>query len=324
MSNEKNIVSIEKNLDTEIYNVENIKNLIYTIRGRQVILDADIAYLYEVETKRINEAVKRNIKRFPEEFCFQLSEEEYNSLRSQIATLKENDTNSLRSQFVILKEQGRGQHRKYLPYAFTEQGIAMLSAVLRSDKAIEVSINIMNAFVEMKRFITNNQMLFEKISNIELKQIQYQNTTNEKFEKVFKYIGEHKEENQKIFFDGQIYDAFSMIINLIQKANNEIILIDNYVDIETLNILSKKKDRCNVRIYTQKNIKLTSSDIKKFNSQYPKLEIKFTNKFHDRFLIIDQNCIYHIGASIKDAGKKCFGITLIKYEAIMKDILSKL
>ena len=310
MSNEKNITLIEKNFDIEIYNVENIKNLIYTIRDKQVMLDKDVAMLYNYETKYINLAVRRNKERFPENFCFQLTENEMENLRLQ------NATSSI--------ERAKYGGRRYLPYAFTEQGIAMLSGLLKNQTAIQVSINIMNAFVEMKRFITNNQMLFEKISNIELKQIQYQNSTNEKFEKVFKYIGEHIEENQKIFFDGQIYDAFSMIINLIQKANNEIILIDNYVDVETLNILSKKKDRCNVRIYTQKNTKLTSSDIKKFNSQYPKLEIKFTNKFHDRFLIIDQNCIYHVGASIKDAGKKCFGITLIKYEAIMKDILSKL
>ena len=309
MNNENNVAPINEDLNVVKYEQENIKNMIYTIRGKQVILDSDIARLYEVETKRINEAVKRNSKRFPEEFCFQLTEKEYESLRSQFATLK---------------IQGRGQHRKYLPYAFTEQGVAMLSAVLHSDKAIKVSINIINAFIEMRKFILNNQMLFEKISNIELKQIEYQKSTDDKFEKVFEYIGEHKEKEQKIFFNGQVYDAFSMIIDLIKKAKNEIILIDNYVDVDTLNILSKKNDSVNVQIYTKSNTKLTAKDINNFNLQYPKLEVKYTEIFHDRFLILDRKYIYHIGASIKDLGKKCFGITLIKYDAIIRDILGKL
>ena len=231
MKNENNIAPINEDLNVVKYEVEDIKQKIYTIREKQVILDSDIAKLYEVETRRINEAVKRNLKRFPTEFCFQLKEEEYDFLRSQ---------------FAILKTQGRGQHRKYLPYAFTEQGVAMLSTVLHSDKAIRVSINIMKAFTEMRNFILNNKMLFEKISNIELKQIEYQKSTDDKFEKVFEYISEHKEKEQKIFFDGQVYDAFSMIIDLIKKAENEIILIDNYVDIDTLNILSKKNDKVKV------------------------------------------------------------------------------
>ena len=183
MSNEKNIAPINEDLNLVKYEIENIKQKIYSIRGKQVILDSDIAKLYEVETKRVNESVKRNKKRFPEEFCFQLNEK---------------DVDSLRSQFATLKNQGCGQHRKYLPYAFTEQGVAMLSAVLHSNKAIEVSISIIKAFIEMRRFILNNQML------------------------------------------------------------------------------------------------------------------------------LDRKCIYHIGASLKDLGKKCFGITLIKYDAILKDIISKL
>ena len=225
---------------------------------------------------------------------------------------------------MTLKIKNRGQHRKYLQYAFTEQGVAMLSAVLHSEKAIEVSINIMNAFIEMRRFFINNQMLFEKINNIELKQTEYQKITVDKLERFFQYIEGHKEKEQKIFFDGQVYDAFSMIIDLIKKANNEIILIDNYIDIDTLNILSKKNDKVNVCIYTKQDTKLNSKDIKKFNMQYPKLEVKYSNKFHDRFLILDKKYIYHIGASIKDVGKKCFGITLIKYNVIIEDILCRL
>ena len=200
----------------------------------------------------------------------------------------------------------------------------MLSAVLHSDKAIQVSIKIMNAFVEMRKFISNNQILFERISNVELKQLEYQKITDDKFDEVFKYIGSHKEQNQKVFFDGQVYDAFSVIIDIIRKAKNEIILIDNYIDIETLNILSKKNEDVVVRIYTKKDTKINTKDINKFNKQYPKLGIKYTNIFHDRFLILDKKYVYHIGASIKDAGKKCFGITLIKYDAIIKDILNKL
>lgn len=300
---------MDKGLEPIELDIKYIENLIFTIRDKQVILDSDIAMLYEVETKKLNQAVKRNIERFPEEFCFKLTEIEYNSLRSQ---------------FVTLKNYGRGQHKKYLPYVFTEQGIAMLSAVLHSQKAIEVSIDIMKAFVEMRKFIINNQILFEKISNMELKQIEYQRKTNKKFDEVFKQIESNKQINQKVFFEKQIYDAFSIIIELIKKADKEIILIDNCVDINTLNILAKKKDNSNVIIYTRNDTKLTSKDIDKFNLQYPKLELKFTDKFHDRFLILDQKIIYHIGASIKDAGKKCFGITLIKYNSIIKDILEKL
>ena len=310
MNNENNIAPINEDFNIEKYETDDIKQKIYTIRGKQVILDSDIAELYEVETKKLNQAVKRNSERFPQEFCFQLNEIEMSNLRSQIVTSSLNKNNY--------------GGRRYLPYAFTEQGVAMLSAVLHSEKAIQVSINIIKAFTEMRKFILNNQMLFEKISSVELKQIEYQKSTDDKFEKVFEYIGEHKEKEQKIFFDGQVYDAYSMIIDLIKKANEEIILIDNYVNIDTLNILCKKNNNINVKIYTKRDTKINSKDIEKFNTQYPMLEVKYTNKFHDRFLILDRKYIYHIGASIKDLGKKCFGITLIKYHAIIEDILSKL
>jgi len=304
MSNENNIAPINEDLNVVKYKVEEIKQKIYTIRGKQVMIDSDIAMEFEVETKRINEAVKRNSKRFPEEFCFQLNEKDFDSLRSQFATLK---------------NQGRGQHRKYLPYAFTEQGVAMLSAVLHSDKAINVSIKIMNAFVEMRHFLYNNVQVFERLTNVEYKLLAH----DKKFEEVFNQFQIKGNVEQKIFFDGQVYDAFSMMIDLIKKAKNEIILIDNYVDIDTLNILSKKNDKVNIEIYTKKETKLNSKDINKFNTQYQKLEVKYTDKFHDRFLILDRKYIYHIGASLKDLGKKCFGITLIKYDAIIEDILSK-
>ena len=290
-----------------------IEKLIYVIRDKQVMIDNDLAMLYHVETKRLNEAVKRNIARFPEEFRFQLTEKETESLRSQIATsMKSNGDNE--------KKGGR----RYLPYAFTEQGIAMLSAVLRSDVAIQVSINIMNAFVEMRRFIANNSLLFERISNVELKQLEYQKKTDEKLEQIFEYIADHEESNQKVFFDGQIYDAFSLIESLIQKAEKEITLIDGYVDVGTLNLLSKKKDNVAVTVYTLKRTKLSKTDVDNFNMQYPTLDVKYTNVFHDRFLILDRKTAYHVGASLKDAGKKCFGINLIEDAGIIRDILQRL
>ena len=271
----------------------NIKSMIYVIRNQQVMLDSDLAMLYQVETRVFNQAVKRNIARFPDSFRFQISKDEYEALRSQIVTSKEEDANGN-------KKGGR----RYLPYVFTEQGIAMLSAVLRSDVAIQVSINIMNAFVEMRRFIANNALLFERISNIELKQLEYQKQTDEKLEQIFEYISGHEEAGQKVFFDGQIYDAFSLIVSLIQKAEKEITLIDGYVDVGTLNLLSKKKEN--------------------FNAQYPTLEVKYTKVFHDRFLILDRGTAYHVGASLKDAGKKCFGINLIQDAGIIRDILQRL
>ena len=305
MANPVEVAPVNEDSNIEQHEIEDIKQKIYTIRGKQVMLDSDIAIEFEVETKRINEAVKRNYKRFPEESCFQLNEKDFDSLRSQFATLK---------------NQGRGQHRKYLPYAFTEQGVAMLSAVLHSDKAINVSIKIMNAFVEMRHFIYNNAQVFERLTNVESKLLDH----DKKFEEVFNQFKIKDNVKQKIFFNGQVYDAFSMMVDLIKKAENEFILIDNYVDIDTLNILSKKKDNVNVEIYTKRDTKLNNKDVNKFNIQYPTLKVKYTDKFHDRFLILDKKYIYHIGASLKDLGKKCFGITLIKYDAIIGDILSKL
>lgn len=275
-------------------NNEDIKSLIYTIRGKQVMLDCDIARLYEVETKKLNQAVKRNEKRFPNEFCFQLTNEEYDSLRSQIVTLK---------------NHGRGQHTKYLPYVFTEQGVAMLSAVLHSDKAIEVSINIMNAFVEMRKFILNNRFLFQKISDIELKQLEYQNLTDQKFNQIFTYIEQHKEQTHKLFFDGQIYDAYSLIIDIIKRAKSKITIIDNYIDDSILKMLTKKHKNVEVVILTSNKSNIQKLDIQKFNKEYPILEVAKTEIFHDRFIIIDNVELYHLGASIKDLGKKCFAIS---------------
>ncbi len=290
---------------------EKIENLIHYVRGQQVMIDSDLARLYNVETKRLNESVRRNAKRFPESFCFQLTKDEYADLRSQTATSNTE------------KASSKGG-RRYLPYVFTEQGIAMLSVVLRSDEAIRVSVNIMNAFVKMRRFLAENALMFDKLNNLELKQLEYQKESKEKFDQIFAYISEHEEVGQRIFFEGQIYDAFSLLVSLMRKAEKSIVLIDNYVDVGTLNILAKKKDGVDVTIYTVRRTRLASQDIANFNSQYPTLTVNYTGVFHDRFLIIDEETAYHIGASIKDAGKKCFGISQIEDVGIISDILQRL
>ena len=206
-----------------------VESLIYLVRNMQVMFDEDLATLYQVDTGSSNRAVKRNIDRFPDDFRFQLSEVEYEALRCQIGISKNDDTSD-----------GRGG-RRYMPYAFTEQGIAMLSSVLRSDMATKVSIGIMRAFVEMRKFIANNAILFERISDIELKQLEYQRKTDERLEQVFEYISDQEQPAQKVFFDGQIYDAFSLLVDLVAKAENEIILIDNYVDVDTLSHIQHPK-----------------------------------------------------------------------------------
>lgn len=283
---------------------QNIKNLIYTIRGKQVMLDKDIASFFEVTTGNLNKAMKRNLKRFPEDFCFQLTADECS-----------------RFQIGILNPK-RGGNIKYLPYVYTEQGIAMLTSVLHTERAISASILIMEAFVEMRHFIASNALLFDKISTVELRQLEYQVQADKKFEQIFAYINDHKESNQKLFFDGQIYDAFTLLTDLIQKATKEIILVDGYVDVKTLNLLAKKQPGVNVTIYTHANTKLSAQDISTFNAQYPQLTVKYTKLFHDRFLILDRKKVYHIGASLKDAGKACFGIS--KFEDGRKELLQKL
>ena len=232
----------------------------------------------------------------------------------------------LRCQNGISKKdasEGRGG-RRYMPYAFTEQGISMLSAILRSDVAINVSIGIMRAFVEMRKFLATNSLILNRIDDLEVKQLQYQKSTDERFDKVFQYIEDHAESEQKVFFDGQIYDAFSLITSIIQKAQKEIILIDGYVDIDTLNILAKKNAGVDVKIYTYASARLTNTDIANFNSQYPNLTVKKTQVFHDRFIILDGKAAYHVGASLKDAGRKCFGISLLGDPGLVTDLLNRL
>ena len=289
---------------------KSIGSFVYIIRGKQVMVDSDLAMLYQVETKNLNKAASRNADRFPEDFRFKLTKEEFDGLKFQSGTSNE--------------EQGGRGGRRYYPYVYTEQGISMLASVLHSKVAVQVSISIMRTFVEMRRFIANNALLFEKISNIELKQLEYQRSTDEKFNKVFRYIEDHAESEQKVFFDGQIYDAFSLITSIIRKAQKEIIIIDGYVDVDTLNILAKKNASVYVKIYTYASARLTNTDVANFNAQYPTLTVKKTQVFHDRFIILDRKTAYHIGASLKDAGKKCFGISLLEDPVIVTDLLNRM
>lgn len=297
---EKNKISdLNEKLKKVEYTEEDIRNLIYTIRGKQVMLDSDVAMLYHYETKKINQTVKRNIERFPEKFCFQLTEEETENLRSQFVTSS-------------LKTENYGG-RRYLPYVFTEQGIAMLSGLLRNEVAIQVSINIMDAFVKMRRFLTTNGQVFERITNVEYKLIEQNNLLSnheKKFEEVFDQLQNKKENEftQKIFFDGQIWDSYSLIIDIIKRAKSKILIIDNYIDDSILKMLSKKNKEVEVIILTSQNCDISRLDINKFNKQYPILKIARSNKFHDRFIVIDNKELYHCGASLKDLGKKCFAI----------------
>lgn len=295
MAEDKNIVVVQN---------RDIQNMIYNIRDKQVMIDSDLAMLYQVETKYLNRQRSRNADRFPDDFCFQLTKEEYEFLRCQNVTSK--------------KESGSGG-RRYMPYVFTEQGIAMLSAVLKNDVATNVSVNIMRAFVEMRKIFLSNREMFARLDRVELKQLE----TDKKLEEVFNYIATNTEVKQNIFFDGHIYDAFSFIVGLVGKAKKEIILIDNYVDINTLNILCKKNEGVSVIIATAGKGKLSTKDINKFNAQYPKLSVKTITNFHDRFLIIDKAEVYHIGASIKDAGKKSFGITKIEDKDLIQSLINK-
>ncbi len=279
-----------------------IQNKIFEIRGQQVMLDSDLAMIYDVDVKRLNEQVKRNIERFPEQFMFKLNTEEYNFLRSQIATL----------------EAKRGSHRKYLPFVFTEHGVSMLSAVLRSKKAIEMSVLIVNAFVEMRHFLMKNADIFEKFQRIDQKLIAH----DDNFNKIFKALESKELPKQGIFFNGQVFDAHVFVSDLVKSAELSIILIDNYVDEKVLTLLSKKNQGVEVYIYSKNITNKLRQDAEKFNNQYQNLIIKQFNESHDRFLIIDNKGLYHIGASLKDLGKKWFAFSKLEIDA--KLILDKL
>ena len=284
--------------DSQLLSI-NIESLIYIIREEQVMLDSDLAKLYGVETKVLNQAVKRNIQRFPTDFMFQLTKDE--CLRSQIVT----------------SNGGRGGSR-YMPYAFTENGVAMFSSVLRSEKAIEVNIRIMRAFTLMRNFIKKHGSLFQRLDRLEMKQLK----TDEKVDTILDRLNRYDEIREGIFFDGQIFDAYAFIAKLIRKAKKRIVVIDSYVDDSVLVQLSKRNPGVTVDIYDGKISQQLRQDVARHNAQYPGVTLHAYNKAHDRFLIIDEE-VYHIGHSLKDLGKKLFAFS--KMDVMTgSELLSKL
>jgi len=279
----------------------NIQALIKTIRGVQVILDRDVAGLYGVATGALNRQVKRNEERFPEDFMFRLSAEEWNNLKCQIGI------------------SSWGGDRQ-LPYAFTENGIAMLSSVLRSPTAIEVNIRIMRAFSAMRRFLLANAQMFQRIEAVEKRQI----ATDVKVDSILERLDATETPLQGVFYDGQLWDARALVLKLIQSAKRSLILIDNWATPETLDLFAKKRKGVKVTIVTSEHYgknhvphrKLSPADIATFNAQYPRLAVRYNETFHDRFLIIDDKELYLIGASLKDLGHKCFGFTKMDAGAI--------
>ncbi|MBT7092281.1 MAG: ORF6N domain-containing protein [Bacteroidetes bacterium] len=275
--------------------IDKVQYKIHTIRGVQVMLDRDIAELYGVATKVLNQAVKRNIGRFPELFRFQLNNKEKNEL---VTTC---------DQYKKLK------HSYVNPYAFTEQGIAMLSAVLHSDIAIKVSIQIMQAFVEMKKLIAGNAVIFQRMEKLEQKQL----ITETRLDGLFELIEtEDVRPKQGIFYDNQVYDAYLFVAGLIKRSKTSIILLDNYIDESVLTLLSKRNENCTATIFTKQISKQLKLDLQKHNQQYPQIELRLFKNSHDRFLILDNKEIYHFGASLKDLGKKWFAFSKFDKEAL--------
>ncbi|MGE4319326.1 MAG: ORF6N domain-containing protein [Deferribacterales bacterium] len=287
------------------FNNSEVSKRIYSIRGKQVMLDSELADLYQVQTKRLNEQVKRNIERFPEEFRFQLSKDEFDEVVANcdhLDNLKYSST---------------------LPYAFTEQGVAMLSAVLKSDVAVKISIKIINTFIEMRKFLSGNAVIFQKFQELESRQKSYEHESEAKFEKIFKAIEDRDiVPKQGIFYDGEIFDAYSFVCDLVRKAKSDIVVIDNYIDDTVLTLLSKRSSGCAASIYTDRISKQLNLDIQKHNQQYPAINVKELKNCHDRFIIIDKKEIYHIGASLKDLGKKWFAFSKLDSDSLQ--ILDKI
>ena len=274
---------------------DSITKKIYTIRGMQVMLDRDLAELYDVKPIRLREQVKRNSDRFPDDFMFQLNDNEIEIMVSQNA---------------IPSKQYLGGS---LPYVFTEQKVASISGVLTNKIAVEINIKIMRAFVEMRKFISNNALIFQRLDSLELKQFK----TDDKIEAILSAIEDKSiKPKQGIFYDGQVYDAYVFVSDLIKSANDSIVLIDNYIDDTVLTLLSKRDVQVKVTIYTKNITKQLELDLQKYNAQYPHIELKKFDSSHDRFLLIDEKEVYHIGASLKDLGKKWFAFSKFDIEAL--------
>ena len=289
--------------------LENIENLIHVIRGKQVMLDRDLARLYGVETGRLNEQVKRNIERFPEDFMFQLNKEEFENWKSHFAI---SNSDSSRSQIAISNSIKMGARK--LPYAFTESGIAMLSGVLRSPQAVSMNIQIMRAFVAMRRFLASNAQVFQRLEVMERTQLSllaHQESTDQKVEEIFRRLDDdNTKPTEGILFDGQIFDAYKFVTERIREAKKRIVLIDNYIDETVLAMLDKRGKDVTAKVYTKNISRQLSLDFDKHNAQYAPIEVEQFDRAHDRFMCIDDT-VYLIGASIKDLGKKWFGFTKI-------------
>ena len=282
---------------------EVVRGRILTVRGVQVLLDRDLAELYGVSTGALNQAVKRNINRFPERFMFQLSEDEFKNWKSQIVISN-------------LSEATVRMGLRKRPFVFTEHGVAMLASVLRSETAVRVSLAIIDAFIAMRRLLIANAEVFKRIETVERRQIVDQAQNEERFKKVFKALDEKKEKVQGIFYDGQLWDARALVLKLVSSAKRSLALIDNWATAATLDLFTKKRKGMKVTIITSEHYKknvphhqISDADIETFNAQYPKLTVRYNETFHDRFLIIDDKELYLIGASLKDLGAKCFGFT---------------
>ena len=281
---------------------QQVASSIHSIRGVQVMIDRDLALFFEVQTIRLREQVKRNANRFPDDFMFQLTQDEVAELVSQNA---------------IPSKQHLGG---YLPYAFTEEGVAALTAVLKSDRAVEVGIQIVRAFVSMRKFILNYAGIFERLNQVEHRQL----LADQKFEKIFHTLESQSNEppSQGIFYNGQIFDAYTFAISLIKQAKTSLILVDNYVDESVLLMLSKRRPSVSATIYTKKISRQLELDLQKHNTQYPLIEIKTIAACHDRFLLLDGQDLYHIGASLKDLGRQCFAFS--KMDSLVEEVLNRL
>jgi hypothetical protein len=284
-----------------ILNATDIENKIYTFLDKQVMLDKDLSALFQTDTRTLKQAVRRNIERFPQDFMFELSEDMINQLVSQS---------------VIPSKSNFGGAK---PFAFTEQGIAMLSSVIKTPFAVQVSLKIIRVFVQMRKMMNENRFLLERIMSIERKQLE----SDQKFELVFSALDKNKSiPQQGIFFEGQIFDAYSFVSHIIRSAKHSIQLIDNYIDDTVLTLLVKREKNVSATIYTQKIDKNVELDVQKHNQQYPHIKLSILDNVHDRFLLIDEKELYHIGASLKDLGKKWFAFS--KMNDFTKDILKRM
>ena len=285
-----------------------IENCIFEIRGMQVMLDSDVAYFYGIETKKLNQQMKRNRERFPDDFCFKLNDLEFKSLlRSQ------NVTSNLIS-----------SSRRYNPYVYTEQGIMALSGVIKNDIAVQMSIKIVRTFISMRKFILENSDTLLELARLQNRQINFEIETNTRFNEVIKLIDKKELPKQTIFYDGQYYDAYEFISNIIRKANKSIILIDPYQDSKSLSFIKNKKDNVAVYLYKSSKSKLSDDDISVFEAEYGHIDVNTIDTIHDRFLIVDKEECYSLGTSLNHAGKRTFVIIKIVEPAIITSLLIKL